>query len=262
MTTTVSAAPVVSASVQSYLGDAFSMPIMSPELAPPPYLFKDNKVVNLLFKTDPQVLEKLIPYPLKPDYSQPMLFYIGRLNIAHYNVTYNEAARAAPVIGEDGQPGYYPIVLYLDTPNPIIGGREIYGYPKKEAEEILFEEGADGVITASVTRYGATIIKVTFTAGQQVDPVPPREIAPWYTLKLIPSAEKDAPPDVMKLIRMGFEPYSINEMTMGQATLEFADSFDDTLLTQIPVTEILYSEVVGTEFTMEYGEVVHNYLAD
>jgi acetoacetate decarboxylase len=82
-----------------------------------------------------------------------MLFYIGKLNIDNYAFKYSEAALVVPILDQSGNQGWYPIVLYLDHPNPIIGGREIYGYPKKEAEKISFEE-KDGTITAGVTRYG------------------------------------------------------------------------------------------------------------
>ena len=260
MTTANTEAATIQTGIQAYLGDAFSMPVLSPELTPPPYRYTDDRMINILFATDPQVVEKLVPPPLQPDPTQPMLFYIGKLYMPDYEFSYNEAALAAPVIDQNGQPGYYPIVLYLDKPNPIVGGREIYGFPKKEAEEISFEE-ENGTITAVVTRNETPVITVNLEVQQKVDPIPPRTIAPWYFLKYIPSAEKDAPPDVLKLVTMGFEPYIVSEMAMGTATLEFGESPYDSILTQIPVNEIFYSEVITSDFTLGYGEVVLDYLA-
>ncbi|MEI7990770.1 MAG: acetoacetate decarboxylase family protein [Chloroflexota bacterium] len=250
----------IQSSIRSYLGDSFSMPALSPELAPPPYHYKDDHMLNILFKTDPALVEKWVPLPLKPDPSLPILFYVGKLTIANYGLSYNEAALAVPVLDSSGKQGFYPLVLYLDQTNPIIGGRETYGYPKKEAEKITFEE-QNGMLSGGITRYGFPIITYKFETLQKVSPIPPRVVAPWYLLKFIPSAEKDAPPDVLKLITMDFEPYTVRELTVGKGTLEFGNSPYDALLSKIPVTEILYSELIVSDFSMDYAKVVHDYLA-
>jgi acetoacetate decarboxylase len=248
--------------LRAYLGEAFSMPVFSPELVPPPYIYKDNRMLNILFRSDADVIESLVPYPLKADLSQPLLFYIGRLVIANYaSFTYNEAAVAVPVLDPDGKPGFYPLVLYLNHPNPIVGGREIYGYPKKEAEQISFDE-RNGVIYASVTRYGVKIIQAAFEVQQKVDPIPPRPTNPWYLLKYIPPAVKNAPPDVLKLIGMGFDPYILRELKVGQGTLEFGRAPDDIFLTKIPIREVVYSEFIVSDFSMDDAWVVHDYLKE
>jgi acetoacetate decarboxylase len=94
-----------------------------------------------------------------------------------------------------------------------------------------------------------------------VDPIPPRPIAPWFLLKYIPSAEKGSPPDVLKLITMGFDPYILKELNVGKGTLEFGNAPDDALLTKIPVSKVVYSEFIVTDFTMENAKVVYDYLA-
>jgi acetoacetate decarboxylase len=259
MTITIDKTPSTHVSIQSYLGNAFSMPAISPMLVRPPFHYKDAKGTNIMFKTDPQLLEKLVPPPLIPSPDQLVLFYIGQFHIPDYELSYKEAGLGISVI-RDGKPGFYALVLYLDKANPIVGGREIWGWPKKEAEEIVFKD-EDGKITAAVTRYGFPIIKATFEASTKVDPIPPRSQAPWYFLKLIPSIEQDAPPDVLKLTTTVMDPYVIHEMYMGPATLEFGDSPSDPL-GQIPIEEIVYSETTVHDFTLGYGEIVYDYLAD
>jgi acetoacetate decarboxylase len=227
---------------------------------PPPYRYKDTRNVNILFKTDPELLKKLTPPPLEPAPNRLMIFYIGLFQFADYDLLYHEAGLLIPVI-HAGQAGNYPVVLYLDQFNPIVGGREIYGWPKKEAEKILFEE-AHGKITASVTRYGQQIIEASFEAQQKVDLIPERAKEPMFTLKYIPSAQKDAPPDVLKLISTMNDPDVITEMRLGKATLKFGASPFDDLLAKIPIQEIIYAEVIMHDFTMGYGEVVVDYLAN
>lgn len=245
--------------IQHYLGNAFSMPIISPATPAPPYRYKDTKVTNIVFKTDSPVLEKLIPPPLKPNPDQLMVFYIGYFQFADFELPYHEAGLLVPVI-RDGKPaGFYAVVLYLDRPNPIVGGREIYGWPKLEAEQIAVREES-GKITASVTRYGKQIIKASFEAQQKVDPIPERPKDAHYLLKLIPSVEKDAPPDVLKLVHTVIDPDVIKELRVGKATLEFGDSPFDAFLAEIPVREITYSETIVHDFTLGYGDVVVDYL--
>jgi len=252
--------PPAADDIQTYLGSSFSMPALSPELTPPPFRYANNRMINVLFIADPQLIVKMVAPPLKLDPSEPLLFYIGKLNLPEYQITYNEAALAAPIIDQNGQAGYYPLVLYLDKTNPIIGGREIYGYPKKEADFITFEEN-NGVIAAAVTRYGIPIVTLRFETRESIRPIPPRTIAPWYLLKYIPSAARGAAPDVLKLVKLGFDPYTLSAMSTGAATLKFGASPYDSFLAQIPTGDIVYSEAITSDFTMGYGEVALDYLA-
>jgi len=175
-----------------------------------------------------------------------MMFYIGHFEFADYDLPYNEAALLIPVIHE-GRTGYYAVVLYLDQPNPVVGGREIYGWPKKEAEQILYKE-ENGKITASVTRHGQQIIKASFETQQKVDPIPDRPKEPVFTLKYVWSVQKDAPPDVLKLISNTMDPDVTKELPVGKATLQFGDSSFDAILSKIPIKEIMYSETVVHDF--------------
>jgi acetoacetate decarboxylase len=256
---TVSPVTQSKATDQPDLRGAFSMPILSPMVSvPPPYRYKNTRNVNILFKTDPELLENLTPPPLKPTPNSLMIFYIGLFQFADFDLPYHEAGLLIPVTHK-GKSGNYPVVLYLDQPNPIVGGREIYGWPKKEAEKILFKEEL-GKITASVTRYGQLIIEASFEAQQEVHPIPERATEPMFTLKYIPSAQKDAPPDVLKLISSTNDPDVIAEMHIGKATLKFGASPFDDLLAKIPIQEFVYAEAIVHDFTMGYGELVVDYL--
>lgn len=246
--------------VRPDLGGAFSMPIISPAIPAPPYRYKDTRVTNIIFKTNSPILEVLIPPPLKPNPDHHMVLYIGHFQFADYDFSYHEAGLLVPVIRDGKSAGSYAVVLYLDQPNPIVGGREVYGWPKIEAERITVVE-ENGKITASVTRYGRQIIRVGFEALQKVDPIPARPKDTCFLLKLIPSIEKDAPPDVLKLTSTVMDPDVVKELHVGKATLEFGDSPFDAFLARIPVEEIVYGETIVHDFTLGYGEVVVDYLA-
>jgi len=145
------------------------MPVISPLTERPPYRYRDCKAVNILFTTDSTVLEGLVPPPLTPDLDQPSVLYIGHFELADYDLPYNEAGLLVPVV-RDGKPaGSFAVVLYLDRANPIVGGREVYGWPKKDADQILVNE-EDGRILAEVTRYGRKIIRSPLPSGRRSIP--------------------------------------------------------------------------------------------
>jgi acetoacetate decarboxylase len=237
------------------------MPVISPVTERPPYRYRDSKAVNILFATDPAVLEGLLPPPLEPDLDQPAVLYIGHFVLADYDLPYNEAGLLVPAL-RDGKPaGSFAVVLYLDRANPIVGGREVYGWPKKDADQILIDE-RDGRIVAEVTRYGQRIIRVTLAIRQRVEPIPERPSNPICFLKVIPSVQEGAPPDVLKLNSTVIDPDVIRELRVGEGTLEFGDSPYDPFLARIPIRRVLYSEVIVHDFTLGYGEVLVDYLAE
>jgi acetoacetate decarboxylase len=152
-------------------------------------------------------------------------------------------------------------LLHLDRANPIVGGREFYGWPKKEAEEVLFRDTGTS-ISAAVTRYGQRIISVGLEVEQKVVPVPERHANPIYFVKLIPSVRQHGPPDVLKLNSTVITPDVITELRVGKGHLEFGGSPYDPFLASIPIREVVYSEAVVHDFTLGYGEVVVDYLAE
>lgn len=206
----------------SALAGAFTMPVVSPMSVPPPYRYRGSRAVNVLFRTDPEVLERFVPAPLRVDPDQPSVLYIGHFELADFEMPYNEAGLLVPVLGEGLAAGSFAVVLYLDRTNPIVGGREVYGWPKKEAEEVLFRDTGTS-ISAAVTRYGKRIITVAFEVEREVGPVPERRASPIYFVKLIPSVQQDAPPDVLKLNSTVITPDVITDLRVGKGHLEFGD---------------------------------------
>ena len=242
------------------LAGAFTMPVASPMIPPPPYRYRDTKALNILFRTDPQVAQKLVPAPLQAVADRPLILYMGHFQFVDYDAAYHEAGLLVPVTCDGRPAGLFAVVLYLDKANPVVGGREFYGWPKKDAEKILFRE-EEGKVVASVTRYGKPIITATFQAKQRIDAIPARPPDTFYLLKLIPAIEKDAAPDVLKLNSMVIEPDVIKEMHTGKATLRFGPSPFDAFLTSIPIGDITHAELIVHDFTLGYGQVVVDYLA-
>ena len=84
--------------------------------------------------------------------------------------------------------------------------------------------------------------------------------AEYVSRKLIPSVSNDAPPEVFQLTSTTLTNIVVREVHKGPATLRFglspADRFAD-----IPVEEVTGGFYYHTDFTLEDGVVVHDYLA-
>jgi acetoacetate decarboxylase len=240
---------------------AFTMPLSSPLFPPPPIQYRDNRILTIIFKTDPETVKKFVPKPLVPNPFNFMFFYVSKLNIEVSETEiypYLEAGIGVPATFSNTM-GNFAMVLYLDKALPIAGGREVWGWPKKDAA-INFDE-KDGEIMASLERLGFPIISVQAKKLNKVDPIPNAPGMPWYNLKLIPSVEKNGPPDVFQLTATLNKDTKIKEYYACESSLEFKSSPYDSL-DEIEVIEIVEANFQVNDFVMDFGKVIHDYLAD
>lgn len=240
------------------IGNAFSMPRGAPLYTAPPYHTHGNRSISILFQTTPDILQELVPAPLVSNPGSLLFVYFAQFNVvAPQKFTYQEAGIGVPVSFVD-TPGQYAVYLYLDHAGAIIVGREIYGWPKKDAK-ISFTEN-NKVISAQVDREGVRLIDATVHRSERIDPLPKQPNLPWFNLKLIPSVKKNAPPDVMQLTSMQIETELIEAQT-GSATLKFGSSVLDPL-GNIPIVRILEGRYTVDDGILGYGDVIYDYLAE
>jgi len=244
-------------------GSNYSMPIIGPEYGAPPRTYYDSKLVTITFKTTSEALQKLIPKPMVPNPDNLVSVYFGNFNTPDYNSgeyvfkgdSYLEVGFVAPV-SLFNKAGGYSLFLYLNKPGPAISGREIWGFPKKDADIVMADE--NGKITFTVMRLGTALMKATFLRTGKVEPVPSRPPRVRYNLKYIPSVRKDAPPDVMQITSY-LQDNKLKELQKGKATLELGTTSVDPL-GKIPILEIVKAEYMVIDGTVDYGEVVYDYL--
>ena len=110
----------------------YSMPSTAPFYPEPPFNFENNKFITIVFSTTKETLQEFVPAPLVPNPENIAYIYLGRLNVPHMGV-YKEAGIGIPAsFGE--VTGDYMLYLYLDEAFAIVPGREIWGWPKKDAQ--------------------------------------------------------------------------------------------------------------------------------
>ena len=155
----------------------FTNPVVSDLYGKPPLVWKDMDIHLVVYETDMENIEKVIPEPLTARTNKVIVWQTA----IYVQVKYN-----------DYEADYEPF-LYVDSHLPLTAGREIWGYQKKMASiEISREMEA---VRAQTNRLGHQIVKAL---------VVPRYVAdmsevPWspdgvFSLKYIPSAEENGAP--------------------------------------------------------------------
>jgi acetoacetate decarboxylase len=170
--------------------------------------------------------------------------------------SYKEVGIIVPVKhGETS--GVFFVALYLDTTAGVVTGREIWGFPKKDADITFTEEG--GSVSTVVSRFGFPLIKATMRRQTRVQAIPEAPPSALFNLKVIPSVKRGAPPDVLQLTSLPSIQRTA-ELYEGPATLEFGGSPFDPL-DQIPILGVVGARFEVGSMELDYGDVVFDYLA-
>ncbi len=235
---------------------AYSMPLTSPAFPPGPYKFVDREFFIITYRTDPDALAAVVPAPL--EVSDPVVKYeFIKMPDSNGFGEYYESGQVIPVSFK-GQKGGYVHAMYLNDGPPILGGRELWGFPKKLANPSLTVERETLVGTLD---FGPVRI-VTATMGYKHKELAEAEVmpslkAPAFLLKIIPHV--DGTPRICELVRYFMVDITFKGAWTGPAAIEL---FHHALapVAQLPVREVLGAVHIRTDLTLGLGEVVHDYL--
>jgi acetoacetate decarboxylase len=236
--------------------NAFAMPLTSPSFPRGPYRFIDREYLIITYRTDPKVLEKMVPEPLKVAAPQVRYQFIRMPDSSGFG-EYAASGQIIPVTYQ-GKPGTYTHSLFLDAEAPLAGGREIWGFPEKLAK-ISFKVETDTLL--GTLDYGR-IRLATGTMGYKYREVDTKAVAksmaePNYLLKIVPHV--DCTPRIIELVRYHFEEVTIKGAWSGPAALELA-AHALAPLSELPVLEIVSAMHFNADLTLGLGAVVHDYL--
>jgi acetoacetate decarboxylase len=237
-------------------GPSYSVPVVAPSYGPLPYRYRGCPQLLVIFRTAPEVIQKLVPEPLVPNGDDVMFLMIGQMNSDEFGVNC-EAFLAVPS-SFGALEGNYAVVLYLDNDAAIASGREVWGWPKKAARFGIAE--ADGVVTATAARGGVEIIRARLEVAGSSPPGDLRLNPTWFNTKLIPSIVPGAPPDVMQITSTTLENVGVSDLRAGEASVAFASAPADPLADLIEVREVLGGVHFLLDCDLMLGEVVHDYL--
>lgn len=237
--------------------NAFAMPMHNPAYPPGPYRFVDREYLIITYRTDPALLEQLIPAPLK--LAEPVVKYefINMPDSTGFG-HYCESGQVIPVTF-NGVKGSYVHSMYLDDHPPIAGGREIWGFPKKlGAPELkVHKDTLMGTLDYSDFRVATGTMGFKHKS-LDLEQVAASMAAPNFLLKIIPHVDGTA--RICELVRYSLTEIHVKGAWSGPGAL---DLHDHALapVADLPVLEVLSTVHILADLTLPLGEVVFDYLA-
>jgi len=130
-------------------------------------IFFDAEMAMVLFRTDPDVVKRIIPEPLKPLAEPFAMAFIARYPKTNFGSVYNEAALTL-VVEYEGELGGYCLTMPVTEDMALIGGREVFGFPKKIADEISLERTENGV-KGRYVRKGIELMNLSMSFDEEVE---------------------------------------------------------------------------------------------
>jgi len=243
--------------------EKFSIPLSSPSYPKGPYHFINREYLIITYLSDPHAIREALPEPLEPDGSNQVLYEFIKMPDSSGFGDYEESGIVIPC-KLNGEAVNFTAQMYLDCHPPIAGGRELWGFPKKDAKPKL------QVISDTLTgrlEYAGQCVAIGTMAYKHENVIPTEQDAAamaqrlsktQVNLKMIPHVEGEDY-DVLQLIGYNLENIRVKSAHKGPARLHLVPHVN------APVADLPVKEVVGglhflADITLPMGRVLHNYL--
>lgn len=130
--------------------------------------FYDAEMAMVYFKTDPGVTKRIIPDPLQPSAEPFAVAFIAKYPKTNFGSVYEEADLTL-VVEHEGEVGGYCLSMPVTEDMACILGREIYGFPKKIADEISLER-TENEVKGKYIRGGTELMNLSMSFEEEVKP--------------------------------------------------------------------------------------------
>jgi acetoacetate decarboxylase len=225
------------------------------------YDFYDVETLTVLWDTKPEIVERLLPPPLKPA-KRPLAFsYIANFPNTNFGVSYSGSSlylRAE----FDGEEGSYCLSMPVTNDMAMVGGREVFGYPKKIAR-IEFNHGVD-TVEGWVERHGVRFFEVKANMTGQFNVDDAQEIVAEvfrpdvnpvsYNFKYFPAPEGSGFDYNPRLVREEVQ-VRTKSIELGTAEIVLRSSDQDPWL-EVEVVRVLGAMFTRSDNSMLKGKVV------
>lgn len=188
--------------------------------------------LEVVFETDPELIAAVLPAPLTP-HARPYV----RFNIAQV-VMPGDLRFGAGWFGvhamHGDQEGEYPLFMPMTTEQATVGGREVFGEPKKIAEMSIDRDGDR--VSGVLTRLGFTLAEISGTViGTR--PAVERDSCDFY-FKISPSPENKDELDCDPLLVHSHKHHAERDVELLDAEVLLKDSPLDPIA-DFPVRRIV-----------------------
>lgn len=233
-----------------------SMPVDAPYYQSPPFYYRDARSMTISFETDGEAAAELLPEGLTlPTPARAVLTFV------HYPRStfgpYNETILSIRCEWEGEAQGYIAHIA-VDTVPPMVGGREIWGYPKKLAHIEIAQE--QELVRATLERpEGVRLVTATMRPERPQPIVDQGGGGGSLSLRVIPSPEPEMPPSIAELVQVRSTDRQTHELWSGPATLSFDACSDLDPWHRLPVRKLLGGVFSVADFTLPHGRVIKSY---
>jgi acetoacetate decarboxylase len=233
----------------------YTNPVVSYLYGKPPLVWKDMDIALIVYETDIENVRRVTPEPMEPR-TNLIIVWTSQFELGTTQGGFKETAIYVQVT-HNGVEGDYEPFLYVNSPLPLTGGREIWGYQKKMAEiELIHDQEA---VRAETTRLGHQIVKGLVVPERNATMA---EI-PWssggvFSLKYIPSAEEGGEPIRQLILTPGEFTAHEGKFFGGRASIRYERSeIDPTYL--LEPKKILGGFFGKGDLFLPLAKIVHDY---
>ena len=237
-----------------------SMPAFSPSYPRGPYRFLRREYLIITYETDAEALRRALPEPLEPHPENLVYYEWMKMPDSSGFGDYEESGSGA-VATYNGEACNFSIQMYLDDEPPITAGREIWGFPKKWGVPRLkvMKDTLTGTLHYDEERVAmGTMTYKHKSLENELDTVKVGLGRLNVNLKLLPDVT--GAPKVAQLVGYRLENITVHGAWDGEARLDLIPHVN-CRVADLPVKCIVGGRHMIVDFTLPYGQVLHDYLA-
>ncbi|WP_019905790.1 acetoacetate decarboxylase [Methylobacterium sp. 77] len=237
-----------------------SMPAFSPSYPRGPYRFLRREYLIITYETDAEALRRALPEPLEPHPENLVYYEWMKMPDSSGFGDYEESGSGA-IATYNGEVCNFSIQMYLDDEPPITAGREIWGFPKKWGVPRL--KVTKDTLTGTLHYDDERVAMGTMTykhksLENELDTVKAGLGRLNVNLKLLPDVTGG--PKVAQLVGYRLEDITVHGAWDGEARLDLIPHVN-CRVADLPVRRIVGGRHMVVDFTLPYGQVLHDYLA-
>ncbi|MCC3381456.1 acetoacetate decarboxylase [Paenibacillus farraposensis] len=235
-----------------------SMPAASASYGRPPCRFINREFFIVTYESDPAAIRQAVPEPLEPDGSNTVSYEWIKMPDSSGLGSYEESGIVIPCTFH-GEPCNFVAQMYLDNAPAILGGREIWGFPKKWARPRLSVEETE-TLTGTLLYNNALVAMGTMPFKYNIldEQETAKSIAKTQVnLKLIPDV--DGTPKIAQLVAYNLENITVKGAWSGPARLSLIPHVNAPVA-DLPVKSYIGGKHFIADLTLPYGRVLYDYL--
>jgi len=236
-----------------------SMPAAGPSYPKGPYRFINREFLIISYETDAEAIRNAVPEPLEPNKDNLVSFeWINMPDSSGFGA-YTESGCVIPCTYKD-EPVNFIVHMYLDDEAPIAAGREIWGFPKKNADPKL--NVIKDTLTGSLHYADQLVAMGTMgykheSHAAELDKTATALAKTQVNLKFIPGV--DGKPAIAQLVAYNITEITVKGCWTGPARLHLIPHVNAPVA-DFPIKRIMSGTHIIADLTLPYGRVLLDYL--